>query len=124
MRVRQVDPNLYINPYLQMDHYSPAPQPEEFDICWFDLAIQADVLYRLKPYQRISQWPGICCIAHKNKLGKGLMLMKREYQQDYDFFPETYLLPYEMAELKKCYGYSNEDEQQPATNNKKKVNKK
>lgn len=39
------------------------------------------------------------------------MLMKREYQQDYDFFPETYLLPYEMAELKKCYGYSNEDEQ-------------
>lgn len=30
------------------------PQPEEFDICWFDLQINQDVLYRIKPYQRIS----------------------------------------------------------------------
>lgn len=30
------------------------PQPEEFDICWFDLHINPDILYRIKPYQRIS----------------------------------------------------------------------
>jgi len=46
--VRQADPNLYINPYLQMDSNNQVPQPEEFDICWFDLAITPDILYRLK----------------------------------------------------------------------------
>lgn len=76
-RLKANDPNLYINPYLQMDGQSQAPQVEEFDICWFDLAITPDILYRIKPYQRISQWPGIQVIAHKNKLGKNLMLMKK-----------------------------------------------
>jgi tubulin polyglutamylase TTLL6/13 len=57
-------------------------------------------LYKLKPYQRISQWPGIQVIAHKNKLGKNLMLMWKEFPEEYDFFPQTYLLPYEMNEFK------------------------
>ena len=38
------------------------------------------------------------------------MLMKREFQDEYDFFPETYLLPYELADLKKCYGEPKEEE--------------
>ena len=38
------------------------------------------------------------------------MLMKREFPEDYDFFPETYLLPYELADFKKCYPILNEDE--------------
>jgi len=28
--------------------------PEEFDIFWYDLAISPDVLYKIKPYQRVS----------------------------------------------------------------------
>jgi hypothetical protein len=54
---------LYINPYQQIEiginANTGVPQPEEFDICWFDLAITPDILYRIKPYQRVSQWPGI-----------------------------------------------------------------
>ncbi len=82
-RCKQVDPNLYINPYQQIEiginANTSVPQPEEFDICWFDLAITPDILYRIKPYQRVSQWPGIQVIAHKNKLGKNLMQMRKEY---------------------------------------------
>ena len=70
--------------------------PDEFDIIWFDLAITPDILYRLKPYQRISQWPGIAVVAHKNKLGQNLTLMRKEFPEDYDFFPATFILPYEM----------------------------
>jgi len=55
---------LYINPYQQIEiginANTGVPQPEEFDICWFDLAITPDI----------------------------------------DFFPETYMLPYEMYEFK------------------------
>lgn len=79
------------------------PQPEEFDICWFDLQINPEILYRVKPYQRISQWPGIQIIAHKNKLGKNLMQMRKEFMEygEYEFFPETYLIPQEWPEFKK-----------------------
>lgn len=95
-----VDPQLHVNPYQMIDHVTPMPQPEDFDICWFDLAITPDILYRVKPYQRISQWPGIQVIAHKNKLGKNLMLMQKEYPEDYDFFPKTFMLPYELADFR------------------------
>jgi len=100
MRFRMVDPQLHVNPYQMIDHVTPMPQPEDFDICWFDLAITPDILYRVKPYQRISQWPGIQVIAHKNKLGKNLMLMQKEYPEDYDFFPKTFMLPYELADFR------------------------
>lgn len=53
-KCKQVDPNLYVNPYSQMDggsaNQNPAPQLEDFDICWFDLAITPDILHRIKPY--------------------------------------------------------------------------
>ena len=100
LRSRLVDPQLHVNPYQMLDHQTPMPQPEDFDICWFDLAITPDILYRVKPYQRISQWPGIQIIAHKNKLGKNLMLMQREYPDDYNFFPKTFMLPYELADFR------------------------
>lgn len=53
--------------------------PEDFDVFWFDLAIQPDILGKLKPYQRISQWPGIHVVAHKNRLGQNLMSMNKEF---------------------------------------------
>ena len=42
------DPGLYVNPYQSPDQQNY--QPEDFDICWFDLAINPDILYRLKNY--------------------------------------------------------------------------
>jgi len=41
-------------------------------------------------------------IAHKNRLGKNLTILKREYDQpeEWDFFPETFMLPYEMHEFR------------------------
>lgn len=59
------------------------------------------MLYKMKPYQRISQWPGIQIIAHKNKLGQNLMMMRKEFPEAYGFTPATYILPYEMNLLKK-----------------------
>jgi len=108
---RKVDPCLCSNPYLFLEgsnsgsatfnFQQTTQQPDEFDICWFDLAITPDVLYKIKPYQRVSQWPGIQIIAHKNKLGQNLMMMHKEYPEAYDFFPATYILPYELTLFKK-----------------------
>ena len=94
-KIRMNDPSIYLSP-----HDNNVSPTEDFDICWYDLAITSDVLYRLKSYQRVSQWPGIQSIAHKNKLAKNLTMLKKEFPEDFDFFPTTYILPYEMTELK------------------------
>jgi tubulin polyglutamylase TTLL6/13 len=39
-------------------------------------------------------------IARKNYLARNLKKMKRQFPKDYKFFPKTWLLPYEMNELK------------------------
>ena len=130
---RKVDPCLCSNPYQYESHHqriqshneeqglsktdgakkkgeNPA---EEFDICWFDLAITPDVLYKIRPYQRISQWPGIQVIAHKNKLGQNLMIMRRQFPEDYDYFPQTYILPYEMNQFKSEFHKKKEEVEAP-----------
>ena len=78
-------------------------QPEEFDVVWFDLAIQPEVVSKLKSHQRISQWPGISVLSHKNRLAKNLMLMQKHHPSAYNFFPLTYLLPNDLHELKKQF---------------------
>ena len=60
---------------------------EEFDVVWFDLTVSPDVLSKLKPHQRLSQWPGIQCLSHKNKMAKNLTIMQKHHPEEYDFFP-------------------------------------
>jgi len=39
-------------------------------------------------------------IAHKNRLAKNLTQMLREFPEDYNFFPHTFILPMELNEFK------------------------
>lgn len=39
-------------------------------------------------------------IARKNYLARNLKKMKKQFPNEYKFFPKTWLLPYEMQELK------------------------
>jgi hypothetical protein len=57
----------------------PNGQPPDFDIAWIDNGILPEVLSKLKPYQRISQFPGINVIANKKKLASGLMKMYKRF---------------------------------------------
>lgn len=52
---------------------------DEFDIVWFDLAVDAEVVRKLKPYQRINQWPGINVLTNKHKMACNLKVMQREF---------------------------------------------
>lgn len=74
--------------------------PPDFDVCWIDNPIPPEVLSKLKPYQRISQYPGINVICNKSKLARGLLKMQKKFPDEYDFFPQTYILPVDYAEFK------------------------
>lgn len=65
-----------------------------------DNAIPSETLSKLKPYQRISQFPGIAVVSNKSKLARNLMKMRKEYPSEYDFFPQTFVLPVEYMEFK------------------------
>lgn len=78
----------------------PQGPPPDFDISWIDNSILPEVLSKLKPYQRISQFPGISVISNKKLLATGLMKMYKRHPEEYDFFPQTYVLPVEYMEFK------------------------
>ena len=60
---------------------------EDFDVCWVDGPVPPEALAKLKPYQRMSQFPGIQAICNKNKLARNLQKMKRSHPEEYEFFP-------------------------------------
>lgn len=69
-------------------------------MAWLDNPITPEVLSKVKHYQRISQFPGIGVIANKKKLACGLMKMYKRFPEEYDFFPQTYVLPVDYSEFK------------------------
>jgi len=48
----------------------------------------------------VSQFPGIYVVCKKNHLGRNLMKMLRYFPEEYDFFPQTWMLPTDLADLR------------------------
>ena len=81
--------------------YKLTADPEiEWDVFWTDNAVQPETLSRMQPYQKINHFPGMYSLARKNHLGRNLMRMKKSFPENYDFFPQTYLLPAEYSEFR------------------------
>lgn len=40
------------------------------------------------------------CLSHKNNLCRNLKRMQRFFEKEYDFFPKTWILPYEQNDFK------------------------
>ncbi len=72
----------------------------EWDLFWADTGVTNEMLCRMKKYQKINHYPGMGCLARKNNLGRNLMRMRREFPEEYSFFPPTWLLPFEWKEFK------------------------
>lgn len=53
----------------------------------------------MHPYQKINHFPGMYVLARKNMLGKALMKMRKQFPEEYNFFPLTWHLPSEFNDL-------------------------
>ena len=85
--------------------YKISFEPEgEWDLLWADTGVTNDMLCRMKKYQKINHYPSMGCLARKNNLGKNLMRMRKEFPKEYNFFPPTWLLPYEGKEFRSQFG--------------------
>jgi tubulin polyglutamylase TTLL6/13 len=54
----------------------------------------------MKAYQKINHFPGMEALSRKNNLARNLNRMKRIFKKEYNFFPRTWILPSEYADLK------------------------
>ena len=73
---------------------------DDWDLLWTDSAVTIDMLSKMKLHQKINHFPGMYHLARKNNLGRNLMKLKKEFPEDYNFFPETWNLPTEYNDFK------------------------
>ena len=71
-----------------------------FDLCWTDNHIKQEVFYKMSQHQRINHFPGMEVLSRKNNLGKSLMAFRKRFPDEFDFFPNTWMLPAEWPQLK------------------------
>ncbi|CAD8088042.1 unnamed protein product [Paramecium sonneborni] len=76
------------------------PDGINWDMFWTDAAVQPETLGKMQPHQKINHFPGMYSLARKNHLGRNLMKMRKQFPNDFKFFPQTWLLPAEYGDFK------------------------
>ena len=76
------------------------PESPNFDLWWTDSAIEPDKLAHMQPYQKVNHFPGMYALAKKNYLARNLTKMRKAFPEQYAFYPNTWVLPAEFADLK------------------------
>lgn len=92
--------NMRLSTYSQTNH-DCLDEKHEWDIMWTDNGATVERLYKMKPYQRINHFPGMYALARKDHLARNLKKMHSRFPLDYNFFPQTWLLPAEYGDFRK-----------------------
>lgn len=73
---------------------------DAYNIRWYDFYISEEELRQMLPFQKINHFPGSQNLGKKNNLGWNLCKMQKAYPDAYDFFPQTWVLPYQLQKLR------------------------
>ena len=75
-------------------------EEEDWDVWWIDGPIFTSLLHKMKLYQRTNHLPDVFALARKNLLAKNLNLMQKALPNEYNFFPQTWVLPSDSKSFK------------------------
>jgi tubulin polyglutamylase TTLL6/13 len=73
---------------------------DDMDLLWSDTCVSVDRFTKMQPYQKVNHFIGMTSITRKNNLGRNLLRMKKRFPEEYRFFPDTWILPTDMADFK------------------------
>lgn len=76
---------------------------DDWDIWWIDGPIFATLLQRMKWYQRTNRLPSVHVLARKELLAKNLNMMQQVLPDEYDFFPQTWVIPADRKRFKDSF---------------------
>jgi hypothetical protein len=66
---------------------------------FFGRHLPVDMYPKLNAFQKTNHFPGSIHLGRKDLLSAALQAMKKIFKTDYDFFPDTYLMPYDRDQL-------------------------
>ncbi len=89
-----------------IDESSSDKAKKSCNVLWVDTSNVQNYLNSILPWQRINHFPGMVNIARKTRLAENLEMMKKEFEEEYDFFPTTFVVPRDLASLKDFFGVS------------------
>ena len=77
--------------------YNSISETETHDwrVMWVSGHFKPNVFEGITPQQKINHFPGSTEITHKNTLAENIRRQKTLFGADYEFSPETYILPNE-----------------------------
>lgn len=78
-------------------------EDSSWDIYWTDSYVASGMLAKMRGYQRINHFPGSENLGRKNLLAKNLNGIQKYLPKEYDFYPKTWILPYDMTALRQAY---------------------
>jgi len=76
---------------------------EDWQLFWTDTSVGLERVAMMKPYQRINHFPGMCEITRKDFLARNISRMVRNYTEQYDFAPKSWILPADFADLQNVF---------------------
>jgi len=76
------------------------PPGQMVDLYWNDIAIDPQKLTSMKRFQRVNHFPAMSGITRKATLANLLLKMQGLYPTDYNFFPKSWNVPFQMMRLK------------------------
>jgi hypothetical protein len=72
-------------------------ESEDWNLYWTDFSVSLERVMVMKRYQKINHFPGMSEICRKDLLAKNLTRMQKQFPKDYNFFPNSWVLPGEYA---------------------------
>lgn len=74
------------------------------NVHWIDECSINDWFKRVEPWMRINHFPGMHnALARKCRLARNMVRMQRLFPAEYNFIPDTWVLPDDMADLEKHF---------------------
>lgn len=75
-------------------------QDQNWDLCWQDGSLAPEKFVQMEINQKINHFPGMYTLSRKNTLAQNLNTMQKAFPEEYNFFPETWILPKDHFDLK------------------------
>lgn len=74
-------------------------ESHDWNLLWIGKSAKPYLYDDLNPYQRINHFPNSFEITRKDKMCLNLQVMKQKFPRDYDFFPDTYIMPKDIGDF-------------------------
>lgn len=92
-------PAYLLNSILEKNEFSYT-EGQEWNLLWTNSSDKPQIYQNLNEYQRINHFPCSFEITRKDRLWFNYVKARNKFgNKDYDFIPETYILPKEMSEF-------------------------